>query len=172
MEFKNSSCNIENLIIKIFSVGDYLNKFFSAREKILNQANEGKRDYFLFSYPNLGQYYFDHNIIQKIYELADKKSLDYLYSGFSNTKYHSKYRLQYLASLLVKCSLPIINLLEDLKKSKKFVDEKRLLYVYFKNPFQKIFPTVQPSAKFTAEEILLLNKISQKYKFNGFFQLN
>lgn len=172
MEFKEQllpTHSIEILIIKIFSIKNYLSKFFSAREKILNQANEGKRDYFLFSYPNLGEYYFDHNSIQKIYELSDKKSLYYLYSGFLNTKYQSQYRLQYLASLLVKCSLPIIKLLQDLEKSKKFVNEKRLLYIYFENPFQKIFPTLRPKKKFTAEEILSLKKISEKHKFNGFF---
>ena len=160
--------NIDMLVVNIFSAENLIKGILNARESILTQTNNGKQGYYMFSYPNLGWIQYNHNSIESLYKLSQIKSRDSLYKIYKNNKLNSRLRLHAIASLIIKQKDYFYNLYDGIEKARKFINDNRIVYINFSNPFYGIVKTNTNTKKYTGEELLKLYNIGISNKFNSF----
>ena len=167
--YKESTCDVielEKIIINLFTSKTYIISFLDAKENILKNRIKG---YYIFSYPELGSVEYNNSLFQKIYKLSEIKSKEELYKNYKNTKLTKKLRLHSIASLIIKCRYIFNDLYESVDKAKEYIDNNRLYYITFTNPFNSFIKTSKLLQKYTSEEIILMYNTGIKKKFKSIF---
>jgi len=160
---------LDFLVINLFSSQKFIKGILSARENIFSQSRNGKRGYYTFSYPGLGWVQYDHNSIESIYKLTQKKSAYELYNIYSNNKNNKRLRLHSLAAFIISKGDHFYNLYFGVEKAREFTKDNRLIYITFTNPFQGIVNTNINTKKYTGDELISLFNTGIIKQFNGIF---
>jgi hypothetical protein len=173
--------SIYDLIINLFSAEAFLGKLFLARNKILSQAREGKRAFFMFQYPGFGWFQYDNHTIEGIYQLSQTKTGPQLVELHLNTSYPNNFRIHAIASLLLQRQDYITRLYNGAKKARDSIKESRIVNILFINPFFDIFFTSNiinnkiintNSLDLNREQLISLQNIGHKRKFRPFIMLD
>lgn len=159
-------------VINLFSAEGFLTKLYLARNKILTQAREGKRAFFMFQYPILGWYQYDNKTIEGIYQLSEKKSGTQLAEVHLNEKYSNKIRIHAIAALLIQREDLITKLYHGAKRARLSDYKKRNVSIVFRNPFRDIFSTDKDFVVLNGNQLIKYQNIGHRSRFNPFLPLN
>ena len=159
---------IQNIVLNFFAAEGFLTRLFLAREKVLTQAREGKRSFFMFQYPRLGWYQYDHNSIEGIFKLAQMKSGKQLADIHLNEKLPAKTRLHAIAALLIQRQDYVTKLYYGARRARNSNYKPTNVTVVFQHPFPDIFPTNRNSLMLNGKELIQYQNAGHRLKFKPF----
>lgn len=156
------------MIINLFSAENFLNSFYRARERILTQARDGKKAFFLFQYPVLGWVQYENHSIEKIYKLSQIKKPIELLEIHLNENYSKSQRIHSIAAYLLQKENEIMRLFNTSKNARDNSKVAKNGSFYFRCPF---FELLNEGITLTYEELIKLQNNGHKKGFTPFIPL-